>query len=693
MRIRSVRAVGGFGCLNGEQLELAEGMTVITGPNESGKSTWHAAIYAALCGMRRGRGRRSGDCIEFADRHRPWSGDEWRVGAVIELDDGRTVETHHDLDGLVDCQATLVGMGRDVSGEILFEGTPDASRWLGLNRRTFLSVASIRQAEILRVIDDAGSLQKDLQRAASTAGSDQSAAGAIEIIDGALREQVGVDRGNSTKPLRRAKEHLASARSEAERVQSLHEKWQSDLEVLSDLRNCSSEARTMLCVAEAAKAARDLDEMSRQLSEVRRLRFPDSAPLTEPVNPALSDADSRGSGPGAGHEPEAGGPEAGQGSAVGHEPSLLPAPEETQLSPTGPAVAMALVGLGLIVSGIALRNSGSAALGTTMGLVLAGLTVAALGAQLASSRRSRRSPSIEAEVARLERRWQVEEQARHAEEEARHATSRAELDCRLEDLESRFEQAHALFDELSSGVDEQSLANWTWEDEPDRKLARLRADSTRLDRALAVAEREVQVRAEGVSSVAEALEALTAAEAGLARIELLGDDLNTARHYLQLAKDRTNRDIAPRLAEELGRRLDQVTAGRYVEVRVDPEDLEVRVRDAGGHWRTARQLSTGTAEQVYLLLRIVMADMLSAAGTSCPLILDDVFVQCDHLRTRALLEMLFDESAHRQVIVLSQEDDVASWARERLSGTRDHHIELTAHATPLPTQRAAYLLN
>ena len=53
MRIRSVR-IHAFGPFTEQTLELAEGMTVITGDNESGKSSWHAAIYAALCGVRRG---------------------------------------------------------------------------------------------------------------------------------------------------------------------------------------------------------------------------------------------------------------------------------------------------------------------------------------------------------------------------------------------------------------------------------------------------------------------------------------------------------------------------------------------------------------------------------------------------------------------------------------------------------------
>jgi len=91
MRIESIRAHA-FGPFIDQSLELAPGMTVICGPNESGKSTWHAALYAALCGMRRGRGRRSED-TEFVDRHRPWNAANWEVSAIMTLEDveGRPV--------------------------------------------------------------------------------------------------------------------------------------------------------------------------------------------------------------------------------------------------------------------------------------------------------------------------------------------------------------------------------------------------------------------------------------------------------------------------------------------------------------------------------------------------------------------------------------------------------------------------
>jgi uncharacterized protein YhaN len=123
--------------------------------------------------------------------------------------------------------------------------------------------------------------------------------------------------------------------------------------------------------------------------------------------------------------------------------------------------------------------------------------------------------------------------------------------------------------------------------------------------------------------------------------------------------------------------LQRVTAGRYMEVTVDPQDLAVRVLESSrGEARDARYLSHGTSEQLYLLLRVALAEHLTKEGEVCPLLLDEVTVQSDALRTRAILEMLLELSADRQIILFTQEDDVRDWAEDHLVGDRNQTVYL-----------------
>ena len=185
----------------------------------------------------------------------------------------------------------------------------------------------------------------------------------------------------------------------------------------------------------------------------------------------------------------------------------------------------------------------------------------------------------------------------------------------------------------------------------------------------------------GLPDVPEAEERVDRVVAELARVEGLDQTLGTAIHFLEAAQERVHRDIAPVLRATVLERLEHVTGGRYTDCRVNPESLQVDVADAEGRWRPARLLSHGTAEQLYLLLRVALARHLTEpAGEACPLILDDVVSASDSERKRQLLETLLSISESTQVILFTHEDDVRSWAEERLTGASDRLTVLAGEA-------------
>ena len=257
-----------FGPFRDAILELRPGLTVVVGPNEAGKSSWHAALRLALTGRRRGRGGRTAEDRELEERHRPWDEADgpWEVDARLHLDDGRVIDISQDLAGRVDCRAVDVGLGRDVSAEIIVEGSPDASRWLGLDRQAFAATVSVDQARILAVVDAADGLQDDMQRAAATAGRDSTAAEAIARLTDFRKSAVGADTRVAIGPLRQAR--LAAA--DADRVLAdARARHQRDLGRAADAQVAAwrvVSARDRLAQAEAAV------EQSRAIALVARAR-------------------------------------------------------------------------------------------------------------------------------------------------------------------------------------------------------------------------------------------------------------------------------------------------------------------------------------------------------------------------------------------------------------------------------------
>jgi len=251
-----------FGPLHDETLHLGEGMNVIGGPNEAGKTSWHAATRLALTGVRRGPGRTK-EVASVIDRHRPWdSPDQWEVEARLHLNDGRTVDISQDLAGKVACRARDVTLGDDLSNEIINDGTPDATRWLGLDRESFSAVVAVSQAQIMAVVDGASGLQDQMQRAAATRGTDATAAEAIERLKSFRKEAVGAVRVGATGPMwvaMREQETADAALVEARRLHGEYLDRESRLEAAA--REHQGAERD-LTAAEAALAVREATQLS-----------------------------------------------------------------------------------------------------------------------------------------------------------------------------------------------------------------------------------------------------------------------------------------------------------------------------------------------------------------------------------------------------------------------------------------------
>ncbi|MEX1156114.1 MAG: chromosome segregation protein SMC, partial [Chloroflexota bacterium] len=188
---------------------------------------------------------------------------------------------------------------------------------------------------------------------------------------------------------------------------------------------------------------------------------------------------------------------------------------------------------------------------------------------------------------------------------------------------------------------------------------------------------ELRLTAATLPDVAEAEERAAAAAAELARVTELAEVLDQTLELLQAAERRVHRDIAPVLKASVERHLPAITGGAYDEVGVNPRDLSVDVKEARtGQWRDARLLSEGTREQVYLLLRVAMAEHLVTTAETAPLLLDEVTAQADPDRKRQVLDVLRAVSADRQVVLFSHDAEVLAWADTSLAGPRDRVIRL-----------------
>ena len=291
MRFESVTAYA-FGPFdNGESLEFAPGMNVIFGANESGKSSWHAALYGGLCGVRNHKGAPKKKEREFEALRRPWGGGAaWEVGVVVRLsdEDERCIELRQNLAAKSGKAIDADIANRDFTSEISQTGTPDGARWLGLDRMTFLSTACVTQAEMLSVRDGAQQLQGALQ-VADNAERDATAAQALEALGDFRRTEIGSSRA-WTKPLLKARRALADA---TQALEDAREKRSEQARRHEGVLKCELQANSLqrrVLIAEAGRTAAAAKASHERLAKARGLQqeFPDGQPKASKAEAELA---------------------------------------------------------------------------------------------------------------------------------------------------------------------------------------------------------------------------------------------------------------------------------------------------------------------------------------------------------------------------------------------------------------------
>ncbi len=137
---------------------------------------------------------------------------------------------------------------------------------------------------------------------------------------------------------------------------------------------------------------------------------------------------------------------------------------------------------------------------------------------------------------------------------------------------------------------------------------------------------------------------------------------DTALDALEEAYRLFRRDYSGALDSRTAQILSSLTEGRYTGVSIS-KNFEVNVSSAEvfGH-HEAEVLSRGTADQVYLALRLAMAELMGGKE-GLPLILDDPLDRYDDTRAEKALKFLRDYGRDRQVILFTCHSYFADMAK------------------------------
>lgn len=135
--------------------------------------------------------------------------------------------------------------------------------------------------------------------------------------------------------------------------------------------------------------------------------------------------------------------------------------------------------------------------------------------------------------------------------------------------------------------------------------------------------------------------------------------LTLARHMLETAIAAWESKSQPEVYQQASRLLALMTGGKWVQVQLT-EAGALQVIDDTRTARDPRHLSMGTCQQLYLALRIALLSCADNVGRALPILADDMLVNFDAERRRGAARALAELARMRQVVLFTCHEEVVS---------------------------------
>lgn len=622
---------GTFGTLDGEQLRLDTGLNIIYAPNESGKSTWCAFLRAMLYGIDTSQRARAG-FVPDKQKYAPWSGKP--MAGELELEQGGkciTIRRWTEAPNAPLRGFSAVYTGTDIPVPGLTAA--DAGEQLtGVSAEVFARTAFIGQGGL--VVTGTPELEKRIS-AIVTSGEEASS---YTEADAQLRAWLRRRRSGQHGALPELEGRITTVE---EQLHRLERNAQEQAACAAEIAQTDAELQTVTEQMNAARQRQRRAALSSMGEEKSNLRT-----LEQALEQARRDAAARRTALEQTHFGVQTPDEAGEtAERDAQRAESLAGTAEHGGKPYFWIAALVLsalcAALGYLVAQPLYYAAIALAVLTVVLLVVARSgkkraqeASAALG-KLLRSYGAQDADGIyyQAEVHRAAYRacaaaMQAEQKAAAALEDAReHQCETHERLLQSLDFESGTGEAAALYQRKCA---------------LESVRTRLRTQQAQLTgAALAIGD----PMALG-SEHAQLLEQRDALERQYAAIALAIETLGRADSELQSR-------FSPQLAQKAADYMDYLTDGRYDEL-VLARDLSAKARSADDPTpRDTAYLSAGTADLLYLSVRLALCELTCPADDPCPLVLDDTLVNFDDARAKRAMALFHEIAQHRQVILFT----------------------------------------
>ena len=623
-----------FGKLEGESLELHDGLNVISAPNESGKSTWCAFVRAMLYGVDSSERQKAGflpDKMRFA----PWSGSAMQGSMQLESG-GRDITitrtTKTAFAPMREFSAVYTGTSVSVEG---LNGNNAGEMLTGVSRDVFRRSAFVEQGKV--AVTHSAELEKRISAIVSSGDEDCS----FTEADGRLRQWQRKRRFNRHGRLPELEDELS------------HKK-----QLLAELSDAAQNRENM--AAELERAKQECERIEAEVIESRKVVRKEALSSLQGVRNEVNAATER-------HDKAAERRDSCRAAlcacAIGErKPEEAKAEVKTDLEnsmklkerserKSSPVLAIilmilcgALVAAGFLLPDLMIHAFVAAAVALAAGIALfirasrrktENYEAAKQRRKLLAKYKAESEDDIAASIDEYLELYKNYAEAQRAEKES--AEALAVVRRRQEQAESK-----TLTQLDFTGGDNQAA-------QLSRRLTEARAKCSRISAQMA--EHSGRLAAMGDPLVLGS--EISRMEAEYAEISAEYDAIALAIDTMRKADEDIQSRFSPALGKLAAEYMQFVTDGKYDGVMLD-RDFSATVHEAGGNVpRNAEYLSAGTLDLMYLAVRLAVCSLALPESANCPLIIDDALVNFDADRRRQAMALLEKIAQERQVILFA----------------------------------------
>lgn len=681
MKIKNIK-VNAYGNIENKDINLEEGINIIHGANESGKSTLLNYIISIFYGISRNK---DGKALSDYEKYKPWNSNEFSGRISYKLENGEKYEIFRDFnkknpkiynDKLEDISDRFETDKKDGSKFFIEQ--------MGIDKQMYLSTVVSTQEEVRLDEKNQNMLIQKIANLAGTGEDNVSYKKALIKLQEKIRDEIGTNK-TSQKPINIIEKEIVEINNKiVETEKYRNRKYEIDAEkeqILSELKELEQQKQILQELQNSMKS----EEETKNRLEIREKNRKDNiAKINELTNQKNTiNAESERVQSAKNHL---------QDIIKGHKENIeklnseiekiANEKEETQ-EKEKPSILFIVItvvlAIALICSIILIKN-----------YIVSGILGVAIIANIVFYVINNNKQKVN--KAKLREKINQEKQYKREKLENQKQQIIANVNTTEKELEKQEEEEKQVNSELSMLKGqiillEKNNEKITEEIEQDNKAIKEESNKNKQQIIEKYKDKNIndllyindyqnyiskieetinnnRIRIKGLeieyNTIVPQLDEMVVLEEKreadkekLAELREKESIINIAIENLMDAYEEMKTTITPKFTKNLSESIQKISSNKYNKVTINDENGMI-IENNRGEYVEAIKLSTGTIDQLYLALRLSMIDELSKENL--PIILDESFAYSDNNRLKNMLQYLTSDLNNHQTIIFTCTD-------------------------------------